>query len=162
MISVRETERQYLAHTADTLEPDERSSRFAKIRNLMLEQLAVSPVLSLCPIAPLPCGACLLSLLLVSFRHINTLMATATDRLKIAKENSTVPDAGERRVSLLVVEDDENISSAINEYFSRAGYDVTTVEDGLTGVKTALDDPPDAVVLDLMLPKMDGLAASSR
>jgi DNA-binding response OmpR family regulator len=87
-----------------------------------------------------------------------TLMATATDRQKIAKENSTVPDAGERRVSLLVVEDDENISSAISEYFSRAGYDVKTVEDGLTGVKTALDDPPDAVVLDLMLPKMDGLA----
>ena len=86
------------------------------------------------------------------------LMATATDRQKIAKENSTVPDAGERRVSLLVVEDDENISSAISEYFSRAGYNVKTVEDGLMGVKSALDDPPDAVVLDLMLPKMDGLA----
>jgi DNA-binding response OmpR family regulator len=35
---------------------------------------------------------------------------------------------------------------------------VKTVEDGLMGVKSALDDPPDAVVLDLMLPKMDGLA----
>jgi len=57
-----------------------------------------------------------------------------------------------------VVEDDENISTAISEYFSRAGYDVRTVEDGLAGVKTALEDPPDAVVLDLMLPKMDGLA----
>src|SRR5712671_3017270 len=85
-------------------------------------------------------------------------MATATDRQKTAKENFTIPDAGERKVSLLVVEDDENISSAISEYFSRAGYDVKTVEDGLMGVKSALDDPPDAVVLDLMLPKMDGLA----
>src|SRR5512132_4458799 len=85
-------------------------------------------------------------------------MATATDRQKIAKENFTVPDAGERKVSLLVVEDDENISTAISEYFSRAGYNVRTVEDGLNGVKAALDDPPDAVVLDLMLPKMDGLA----
>src|SRR5512132_3210927 len=85
-------------------------------------------------------------------------MATATDRQKIAKENFTVPDAGERKVSLLVVEDDENISTAITEYFSRAGYFVRTVEDGLTGVKAALEDPPDAVVLDLMLPKMDGLA----
>src|SRR5499433_628921 len=85
-------------------------------------------------------------------------MATATDRQKIAKENFTVPEAGERKVSLLVVEDDENISTAISEYFSRAGYNVKTVEDGLNGVKAALDDPPDAVVLDLMLPKMDGLA----
>src|SRR5712675_2250810 len=85
-------------------------------------------------------------------------MATATDRQKTAKENFTIPDAGERKVSLLVVEDDENISTAISEYFSRAGYNVRTVEDGLNGVKSALDDPPDAVVLDLMLPKMDGLS----
>src|SRR5689334_9476580 len=85
-------------------------------------------------------------------------MATATDRQKIAKDNFPVPDSGERKVSLLVVEDDENISTAISEYFSRAGYNVRTVEDGLMGVKAALDDPPDAVVLDLMLPKMDGLA----
>ena len=85
-------------------------------------------------------------------------MATATDRQKTAKENFTVPDAGERKVTLLVVEDDENISTAISEYFSRAGYSVKTVEDGLNGVKAALDDPTDAVVLDLMLPKMDGLA----
>src|SRR5258708_35218856 len=85
-------------------------------------------------------------------------MATATDRQKTAKENFSTPDAGERKVSLLVVEDDENISTAISEYFSRAGYNVKTVEDGLMGVKTALEDPPDAVVLDLMLPKMDGLA----
>jgi two-component system, OmpR family, alkaline phosphatase synthesis response regulator PhoP len=85
-------------------------------------------------------------------------MSTAPDRQKIVKESSPVPEAGERRVSLLVVEDDENISTAISEYFSRAGYNVKTVEDGLNGVKAALDDPPDAVVLDLMLPKMDGLA----
>ena len=88
-------------------------------------------------------------------------MATATDRQKTAKENFTVPDTGERKVSLLVVEDDENISTAISEYFSRAGYNVRTVEDGLNGVKAALDDPPDAVVLDLMLPKMDGKASYS-
>src|SRR6266540_1693800 len=49
-------------------------------------------------------------------------------------------------------------STAISEYFSRAGYNVKTAEDGVAGVKAALDDPPDAVVLDLMLPKMDGLA----
>src|SRR5689334_9610781 len=85
-------------------------------------------------------------------------MATATDRQKTAKENFSAPESGERKVSLLVVEDDENISTAISEYFSRAGYNVRTVEDGLNGVKAALDDPPDAVVLDLMLPKMDGLA----
>ncbi len=85
-------------------------------------------------------------------------MGTATDRQKSAKENHPEVEPRERRVSLLVVEDDENISTALSEYFSRAGYQVRTVEDGIAGVKAALEDPPDAVVLDLMLPKMDGLA----
>lgn len=84
------------------------------------------------------------------------MTTTATDRQKSRDNNQ--PETSERKISLLVVEDDENISSAISEYFSRAGYNVKTAEDGLMGVKTALDDPPDAVVLDLMLPKMDGLA----
>jgi two-component system alkaline phosphatase synthesis response regulator PhoP len=84
------------------------------------------------------------------------MTTTATDRQKTSKDSQ--PELTERKISLLVVEDDENISSAISEYFSRAGYNVKTVEDGVMGVKTALDDPPDAVVLDLMLPKMDGLA----
>lgn len=74
------------------------------------------------------------------------------------RENHSFADSGDRKVSLLVVEDDENISTAISEYFSRAGYSVKTVEDGLAGVRAALEDRPDAVVLDLMLPKMDGLA----
>jgi two-component system alkaline phosphatase synthesis response regulator PhoP len=66
--------------------------------------------------------------------------------------------ASARKPTLLVVEDDENISTAISEYFSRAGYHVRTADDGLAGVQAALNDHPDAIVLDLMLPKMDGLA----
>ena len=60
--------------------------------------------------------------------------------------------------SLLVIEDDENISAAIAEYFSRSGYNVTTAADGVAGVEAAVKARPDVVVLDLMLPKMDGLA----
>lgn len=60
--------------------------------------------------------------------------------------------------SLLIIEDDENISSAIREYFSRAGYNVSTAGDGLAGIELAAKARPDAIVLDLMLPKMDGLA----
>jgi two-component system alkaline phosphatase synthesis response regulator PhoP len=86
------------------------------------------------------------------------MTTTATDRQKNHRDISHPTEPGERKISLLVVEDDENISSAISEYFSRAGYNVKTVEDGLMGVKTALDETPDAVVLDIMLPKMDGLA----
>jgi DNA-binding response OmpR family regulator len=73
------------------------------------------------------------------------------------EENGSLTTS-ERKPTLLVVEDDENISTAISEYFSRAGYNVRTAEDGLAGVQAALQDHPDAIILDLMLPKMDGLA----
>jgi DNA-binding response OmpR family regulator len=82
--------------------------------------------------------------------------AAAAPRTKDAGEEK--PETNERRFSLLVIEDDEKILEAISEYFSRAGYSVQTAEDGLSGVQAALNDRPDAVVLDLMLPKMDGLA----
>src|SRR5262245_46682329 len=60
--------------------------------------------------------------------------------------------------SLLIVEDDDNISTAIQEYFSRAGYAVTTASDGVAGIEAAGKNRPDVVVLDLMLAKMDGRA----
>lgn len=63
----------------------------------------------------------------------------------------------ETATSLLVIEDDDNICAAISEYFSRAGYKVSTAPDGAAGVQSALNNHPDVVVLDLMLPKMDGL-----
>jgi two-component system, OmpR family, alkaline phosphatase synthesis response regulator PhoP len=85
-------------------------------------------------------------------------MPVAVDRRREGVTEPTRVESGDRKLSLLVVEDDENISTAISEYFSRAGYNVKTVADGLAGVRTALDDCPDAVVLDLMLPKLDGLA----
>src|SRR2546427_3151503 len=62
------------------------------------------------------------------------------------------------RTSLLIIEDDDSISSAIEEYFSRAGYTVHAALDGIAGIDVAVKSRPDVVVLDLMLPKMDGLA----
>jgi len=62
------------------------------------------------------------------------------------------------KTSLLIIEDDDNISTAIAEYFSRAGYTVNAAPDGIAGIETATKNRPDVVVLDLMLPKMDGLA----
>ncbi len=73
-------------------------------------------------------------------------------------EATGVATAPAPKTSLLIIEDDESISSAIEEYFSRAGYTVHAVPDGVAGVELAAKSRPDVVVLDLMLPKMDGLA----
>lgn len=62
------------------------------------------------------------------------------------------------KTSLLIIEDDDNICTAIEEYFSRAGYAVRTAPDGLAGIEAVVRNRPDVVILDLMLPKMDGLA----
>ena len=83
---------------------------------------------------------------------------SADTKAKASDATGESADAQERKLTLLVVEDDENISTAIREYFTRAGYEVRTAEDGVAGVEAALNERPDAVVLDLMLPKMDGLA----
>ena len=73
-------------------------------------------------------------------------------------EAAGVAAAPAPNTSLLIIEDDDNISTAIQEYFSRAGYTVHAAHDGIAGIEAAVNNRPDVVVLDLMLPKMDGLA----
>jgi len=59
---------------------------------------------------------------------------------------------------LLVVEDDQGIQRTISDYFKHIGYDVLTASDGEAGIRLALDEKPDAVILDVMLPKADGFS----
>jgi len=61
--------------------------------------------------------------------------------------------AGER---VLVVEDEQNISRLIRAYLERDGFAVKEAGDGLEACRQLADFCPDLVVLDLMLPKVDG------
>src|SRR5690349_9085503 len=64
----------------------------------------------------------------------------------------------ERRMSrVLVVEDEKDIAELIALYLTRAGHVVDTVASGSAAVPAAKAAPPDLIVLDLMLPGMDGL-----
>src|ERR1700730_3300226 len=60
-----------------------------------------------------------------------------------------------RRV--LVVEDERSIRELVSDQLRRAGYDCQSVGDGRTGLQLLLQEPFDAIVLDLMLPHVDGL-----
>ncbi|MDP6402548.1 MAG: response regulator transcription factor [SAR202 cluster bacterium] len=59
--------------------------------------------------------------------------------------------------TVLIVEDDPDTVNLVRLYLRRDGYKVLSAPDGREGLKLAQDAGPDLVVLDLMLPGMDGL-----
>ncbi len=58
---------------------------------------------------------------------------------------------------ILVIEDEEDIQELVRYNLSKEGYRVAQVLSGEEGLKTARSQMPDLIVLDLMLPKLDGL-----
>jgi len=63
------------------------------------------------------------------------------------------------RAKVLVVDDEEYIQPILNFSFGAEGYDVVTASDGEEGVSKAKDEKPDVIVMDIMMPKMDGYEA---
>jgi len=64
--------------------------------------------------------------------------------------------------TVLVVEDDHQIRKVVESYLRQAGYRVLTAADGPTGLALAQQEKPTLLVLDLMLPGLDGLAIMQR
>ncbi len=62
-----------------------------------------------------------------------------------------------RQAHILVVEDDPKIAALLADYFAAAGWRVTCACDGLSAVALVRSAQPDLVVLDLMLPQLDGI-----
>ncbi|MDD2695341.1 MAG: response regulator transcription factor [Anaerolineales bacterium] len=63
---------------------------------------------------------------------------------------------------MLIIEDDEAILKFLRRGLAYEGYQIDTAIDGPAGLNIARDTPPDLVVLDLMLPGMDGLEVCRR
>ncbi len=59
---------------------------------------------------------------------------------------------------LLLIEDDQKIASFVIKGFKAAGFAVDHAADGLQGLDLGLTEPYDVIIVDLMLPKMDGLS----
>jgi len=66
------------------------------------------------------------------------------------------------RRSVLVVDDEPTIAEVVARYLERAGYGATIASDGLSAIEAAGRNRPDLVVLDLMLPGIDGLEVMRR
>jgi CheY-like chemotaxis protein len=63
---------------------------------------------------------------------------------------------------VLVADDDARLAELISRYLIMEGYEVETVADGLAAVERATAEPPDLVILDIMMPGIDGLEACRR
>lgn len=63
---------------------------------------------------------------------------------------------------VLLVEDNRNISEMVGEYLERRGFGVDYAADGADGYRLAGENSYDVIVLDLMLPRMDGLEVCRR
>jgi len=66
-------------------------------------------------------------------------------------------EAGTGGPKVLVIDDEENVCELVTLYFEKAGYQVICTGDGREGVEMSKTEKPDLVILDLMLPGVDGL-----
>ncbi len=62
----------------------------------------------------------------------------------------------ERKQKVLIVEDEKNIVDILRFNLQKEGYDTLEAFDGVTGLRLALEESPDLILLDLMLPGMNG------
>jgi len=61
---------------------------------------------------------------------------------------------------ILIVDDDAGIRRLLSKFLEREGFTVVLAEDGLEGVEVAKKEQPDLIVLDVVMPRMDGLTAA--
>lgn len=63
---------------------------------------------------------------------------------------------------ILIVDDEERIRKLLNMYLVREGYDITEAEDGEEALELATENDYNCILLDLMMPKMDGIEVANR
>jgi len=83
----------------------------------------------------------------------------AVDRAVAARDN---PGVSLEPRSILVVDDEPTITHVVSRYLERAGYETRVAGDGAQALRLAAGRRPDLVVLDLMLPGLDGLEVMRR
>ncbi len=70
--------------------------------------------------------------------------------------SSTTPEPQVKKTTILLVEDDPILSNMYNAKFQIAGFNVLIAEDGEIGLKKALEESYDLIILDIMMPKLSG------
>lgn len=68
----------------------------------------------------------------------------------------------ESRKKILIVDDEEAISDLLMFHLEKEGYKTITADDGEKGTELAIEEKPDLIILDIMLPKADGLTVCKK
>jgi two-component system phosphate regulon response regulator PhoB len=63
---------------------------------------------------------------------------------------------------ILLVDDERDILDLIRIHLERDGHEILTAQDGIEGLRVAIAQQPDVIILDLMLPKLDGISVFKR
>ena len=58
---------------------------------------------------------------------------------------------------ILIVEDEQDIREALVDKLTREGFETLEAKDGVEGLESALKEHPDLILLDIVMPKMDGM-----
>lgn len=61
---------------------------------------------------------------------------------------------------ILIIDDDVGIRMLLSKFLQRQGFETLVAEDGLEGVELAKKNHPDLIMLDVVMPRMDGLTAA--
>lgn len=67
--------------------------------------------------------------------------------------------ADERKTKVLIVEDEEILLTALSEELNQEGFQTVLAKDGVEGVEKCQSEKPDLVLLDLVMPRLDGIGA---
>ncbi len=90
------------------------------------------------------------------------VMSKTQDSSRSNAWQSTAATARKNRKRVLVVDDEKDIVDLIRFNLERNGYDVLTAGDGITALELAAKEIPDLIVLDLMLPGVNGTEVARR
>jgi PAS domain S-box-containing protein len=90
------------------------------------------------------------------------LRADTIERLKVTGKFKAVKTDQRHQPTILLIEDTKEVVMLLRDYLELAGYKVITAEDGIEGITQARLLKPDLILMDLQMPRMDGIETTQK